>query len=449
MAISKPVVAIVGRPNVGKSTLFNRLVEERRAIVEALPGTTRDRLYGDVSWRGQDFTLVDTGGLVPRAESDIARQVAIQVEMAVAEADVVVFIVDVRDGVTIADRDAAEMLRRLGKPVLLVANKVDNPQRSQDVVEFYALGLGEPLAISAYHNLGIDDLLDEVLGYLPAPTEVEEEPGLKVAIVGRPNVGKSQLLNAIIGEERVIVHESPGTTRDAIDTVFEHQGERLLLIDTAGIRRRGHIAPGIERYSTLRALRAIARADVALLVIDASEGITAQDAHIAGYVFDEYKGMVLVVNKWDLIEDEKKAGALIHQQLLDRLKFFPHAPVCFTSALLGQGIGAVLEAAKAVGRERAKQVEALALQSVFAKALAEHPPPTHGTKQLRIYSIAQEGVNPPTFVFTVNEVELVHFSYQRYLENRLRASFGFHGTPLRLIFRRRGRVRRSPAEAVP
>ncbi len=436
--MTKPLVAIVGRPNVGKSTLFNRLVRHRLAIVEDIPGTTRDRVYADASWWGHDFTVIDTGGLEPRPESGLHQQVKRQVELAVDEADVIVLMVDVLDGVTPADLEAADLLRKSGKSVVLVANKVDSHQRQAEALEFYELGLGEPVPVSAYHGRGIDRLLDRLAPLLPAASAEPETPGLlKVAIAGRPNVGKSMLFNALLGQERVIVDESPGTTRDAIDTRFTYEGQPVLLIDTAGIRRRGRVETGIEQYSVLRALRAVDRADVALLVIDISEGMTDQDLHIAGYIRQAFKGMVLVANKWDLAEDMSQQE--LSREFSYKLRFLPGVPILFTSALTGQGVSQVVPAAQEVRKERLKRIAPPELSSTIKDAVARQPPPPVAGRRLKLYSVAQSEVNPPTFVFSVNNAALVHFSYERYLENCLRRAFGFAGTPLRLIFRGKGK----------
>jgi len=435
--MTKPIVAIVGRPNVGKSTLFNRLVGKRLAIIEDEPGTTRDRLYADIVWRENALTLVDTGGLLLTPDSDIAQRVKEQVEVAIAEADVIIFLVDVVDGVTHMDRDIAEMLRRSNKPVMLAVNKVDNERRRLDAAEFYELALGDPLPISAYHDIGVDELLDQVVERLPYIPPEEELEMMKVAIVGRPNVGKSTLLNAILHQERAIVAETPGTTRDAIDTVFEYNGERILLIDTAGIRRRGRIGSGIERYGAARALRAIARADVALLLTEATEPLTAQDAHIAGYIQQAFKGMVLVVNKWDLVEAVADRDQYTWE-IQRRLRFMPYVPIFYVSARLGKGVEDILKAAREIYEGRKKRVPTALLNSMVHDAVAAHAPPSVAGRKLKILYATQAEINPPTFVFFVNDPTLVHFSYRRYLENRLRQSFGFKGTPLRLIFKRRG-----------
>ncbi len=436
--MTKPIVAIVGRPNVGKSTLFNRLVGSRVAIIEDEPGTTRDRLYADVEWKESAFTIVDTGGLLLDSPNVMERSVKDQVAVAIEEADSIIFMVDVLDGVTPVDKELAELLRRSGKPLALVANKADNEQRSYDAAQFYELSLGDPTPVSAYHDLGITDLLNSVVERLPYVPPEEETDMLKVAIVGRPNVGKSMLLNAILGRERTIVDDRPGTTRDAIDTIFEHNDERILLIDTAGIRRRGQVGTGIERYSVARALRAISRADVALLVTEAIEPVTAQDTHIAGYVQQAFKGIVLVVNKWDLVEEEADKKQFT-REVQRRLKFMPYVPVVYTSALHGKGIGDVLSAAGEVFESRQRRVGTSKLNGAMQDILARHAPPAVAGRKLKVLYATQAEINPPTFVFSVNDPALLHFSYRRYLENELRQRFDFPGTPLRLVFKRRGK----------
>jgi len=435
--VSKSIVAIVGRQNVGKSTLLNRMAGKPIAIVADLPGTTRDRIFADVSWQGAGFTIVDTGGLELRPRSTMAQEVREQVEAAVAEADAIIFLVDVKDGIIPSDSEIADMLRRSSKPIILVANKADNAKLETRAVEFYQLGLGEPLVISAYHSLGIAELLDEIITLLPAAPPIKAEPEvLKVAIVGRPNVGKSMLLNALVGEERAIVDDVPGTTRDAIDTLFDFGGQSVLLIDTAGIRRRGRLGVGVERYSVLRALRAIDRADIALLVLDATELVTAQDMHIAGYIQQAAKGIVLVVNKWDLVADGNIKE--YHKYILQHIKFMSYAPVLCISAKFGQGVDKVMPEARRVYQERLKRLSTATVNSVVQQAVAAHNLPRSGTKRLKILYATQAEVNPPTFVFFVNDAGLIHFSYRRYLENKLRQSFGFAGTPLRLVFKTRG-----------
>ncbi len=438
--MTKPIVAIVGRPNVGKSTLFNRLAGERIAVVEDLPGTTRDRVYSDITWGERELTLIDTGGFEPRPDSDLRQKVKHQAEVAIEEADVILFMVDVLDGVTIPDQETAEALMRSRKPIILAVNKADNDQRRQQAFQFHELGIGEPMAISAHHGIGVSDLMDEVCAKLPPPEPAAEEPEmLKIAIVGRPNVGKSMLLNAILGQERAIVSEIPGTTRDATDTVFNYGGESMLFIDTAGIRRRGKIEVGIERYSVMRSLNAISRSDVALLVIESAEIMNEQDMHIAGYIHEALKGIVVVVNKWDLARELGVDKTQCASEIKQKLKFFPDAPIVFASAQFGKGIGQVLSAAKRVYQERQKRLPTPLLNEEMNRVVAAHPPPSLWGKQLKLSYVTQPGVNPPTFVFFVNDPRLIHFSYQRYLENSLRKAFGFKGTPLKLIFRRKGK----------
>jgi len=468
----KPLVAIVGRPNVGKSTFFNRMIGERAAIVEDMPGTTRDRLYGDTDWNGRDFTLIDTGGLelgsgIPVGQvgltgqpGDIMDHVKAQAQLAIEEADVIVFMVDARSGITPADEEVADLLRRTKTPVILTANKADNASRRLDAVEFYSLGLGEPIPISSSQGTGTGDLLDLIVEALPPQDEEEEEeeediPG--IAIVGRPNVGKSSLLNAILGFERSIVSDVPGTTRDVIDTQFEFDGHKLTLIDTAGIRRRGRVGPGVEKYSVLRSTRAIERCDIALMVIDASEGLAAQDTHIAGTIHDQAKGVIVVVNKWDLAQEQRRAeregqypdpddeikSAEEYRKILEEgLKFIPYAPVIFASAKTGYHVKAILETALDIAEMRYLRVPTSRLNELVREAVRRHDPTTLLHKPLKIYYATQTRVNPPTFVFFVNDPQAVHFSYERYLENRLREAFSFRGTAIRLYFRPRSREER-------
>ena len=439
--MTRPIVAIVGRPNVGKSTLFNRLVGERLAIVEDLPGTTRDRVYADISWGKHELTIVDTGGLEPRSESDLRQKVKDQAEVAIREADVTIFMVDVEEGVTIPDQEVSEALRRAGKPLVLAVNKADNERRRHQAFQFHELGIGEPIAISAFHGTGTMDLMDTVCAMLPAPAPAAEEPDmLKIAIVGRPNVGKSMLLNAVLGQERAIVSDTPGTTRDAVDTVFRYDGESVLFIDTAGIRRRGRVEGGVERYSVMRALRAIAKADVVILVTEAAEVITAQDTHIAGYVQQALKGMVLAVNKWDLAGELEKDMVECTRESLQRLKFFPGVPILFVSALSGSGVDQILPAAIKVSRDRQKRVSTASLNEEVRRIISAHSPPSVRGKRLKVSYVTQAEVSPPTFIFFVNDPKLLHFSYHRYLENKLREAFDFGGTPLKLIFKRKGKV---------
>jgi GTP-binding protein len=433
--LSQPIVALVGCPNVGKSALFNRLVGERLAIVQDQPGTTRDRLYVDAEWAGREFTLVDTGGLLVAPTDDLSRQVQAQATLAIHESDVVIFVVDVLAGITPGDWDVADVLRRSAKPVILAVNKADNAERRLAANEFYALGIEPLFAISALHGTGTGDLLDAVVASFPPAPEEEPAERVGIAIVGHPNVGKSSLLNAILGQERVIVSPIPGTTRDAIDTQLVWRGQEVMLIDTAGIRRRGAVAPGIEKYSVLRALRAINRADVALLVIDASQGVTAQDAHIAGYILEESKSVVVVVNKWDLVEKEPGVEAAYRESVRQTLKFLPYVPILFASALKRRGVKEVMDTAVRVREARFHRLSTGELNSLVRDAVAAHAPPSRWGKRLRIYYATQPQVDPPTFVFFVNDVRLLHFSYERYLENRIRERYPFEGTPIRLQFR--------------
>jgi GTPase len=456
----KPILAIVGRPNVGKSSFFNRLIGEQVAIVEDEPGTTRDRIYGDTEWNGVEFMVIDTGGMVlgsmaepgtgPQGEvteEDIMTRTREQADTAIEEADVILFMVDAKSGLTAADSDIAEVLRKSHKPVILAANKADTEERRQNAVEFYELGLGDPIPMSSKHSINTGDLLDKVVEAFPAaPVEEEvDDEEIRIAIVGRPNVGKSRLLNAILGQERVIVSEVPGTTRDAIDTPFEYteeEGENantysVTLIDTAGIRRRGRIEAGIERYSVIRTLRAIQRADVVLLVIDATEGITAQDTHIAGYVLEESKGMVLVVNKWDLVEKDSNTIYTYTTHLQQELNFMPYVPFVFISAKFGQRVIKVLPAALKVAKERTKRVSTGQLNKLMKEAVEAHPPASKPGKWVKFYYATQADIRPPTVVFFTNDADSVHFSYKRYLENQIRGAFGFEGTPIKLIFRTR------------
>jgi GTPase len=468
----KPLVAIVGRPNVGKSTFFNRMIGERVAVVEDLPGTTRDRIYGDTDWNGRDFTLIDTGGLefgpdIPVGQfglngqpGDLMKHVQAQAELAIEEADVIVFMVDARSGITAADQEVAEVLRRTSKPVILAANKADSARIRQDVVEFYGLGIGEPIDISSLQGIGTGDLLDVIVEALPPEEEQsgeEEEDIPRIAIVGRPNVGKSSLLNAILGYERAIVSEVPGTTRDAIDTELEFEGRKLRLIDTAGIRRRGRVGPGVEKFSVLRSSRAIERADVAILVVDASEGLAAQDTHIAGEIQEQAKGVVVVVNKWDLAQEQRRAAredrppkpneeietAEAYRRIIaEGLKFIPYAPIIFTSAKTGYHVKSLLETALTISDNRFLRVPTARLNEVVQEAKRRHHPTIFRGKVAKIFYATQTQVNPPTFVFFVNDPQALHFSYERYLENQLRAAFGFKGTGIRMFFRARTQTER-------
>jgi GTP-binding protein len=435
--MTRPVVAIVGRPNTGKSTLLNRIVGKPLAITEDLPGTTRDRNMATVTWQGVEFTMVDTGGLEIEPRSTIARGVKTQVETAISQADVIVDVVDAIDGVMPLDFEVADVLRRASKPVLVAANKADNDRLETEALEFYELGLGEPLAVSAHHSRGVAELLDRIVELLPSRPPVETAPeAIKVAIVGRPNVGKSMLLNTLVGDERAIVDEAPGTTRDAVDTPFDFEGQSVLLIDTAGVRRRGQVKSGVEQYSVLRTLRAIDRADIALLVLDATEMVTTQDTHIGGYIQQAAKGIIIIANKWDLIENKDMAGW--NKLIKNQFKFASYAPILYTSAKSGQGVDRIMPQVSQVYQERLKRLSTAKVNSVIQQAVMAHNRPRIKNKQLKIFYATQAEVNPPTFVFFTNDARLVHFSYRRYLENKLRQAFGFSGTPLRLNFKTRG-----------
>jgi len=433
-----PIVSIVGRPNVGKSTLFNRLAGAPLAIVEDLPGTTRDRIFADIDLLDHEVTLIDTGGLEPAPGSEMGRKVKKQVEAAIAESDLVIFVVDARDGLIAADSEIADKLRSLGKQVVLVANKAETEKQRSSAAEFYRLGLGAPLPISAHHGRGIHELLEAVVAKLPPQDAVEKDEGKpRLAIVGRPNVGKSLLVNVLAGAERVIVDPTAGTTRDATDTVVRHDGREVVLIDTAGIRKRGKAGLGLENYGLVRTLRAINRCDVALLVMDATEFITAQDTHVAGYIKEACKGIVLVVNKWDLADQDARDD---YVALVDRrMKFIAHAPILFVSALTGLGVKNIIPVALEAWDERQKKLPDDVIDGLIREAVASHAPPPRGTRRLEVYRAYQGGTNPPSFTFLVNDPLLVHFSYERYLENRLRQTFGFYGTSLKLLFKKASR----------
>ncbi len=454
-----PIVALVGRPNVGKSTLFNRLAGERLAVVDDTPGTTRDRLVAEAEWSGVNFMIVDTGGIDPMqygagrqplsvGSADYIAQIRYQAEIAIQEADAVLFLVDAASGITPADHEVAQILRehqveKGGKwipPVLLVVNKADSAARREQALQFYELGMGEPYPISALHGTGTGDLLDALVAQLPQRSEqeeTEEEERVKIAIVGKPNAGKSSLLNRLLGQERAIVSPIPGTTRDAVDTPMEYNGVPITLIDTAGIRRRGKIEPGVEKYSVLRALNAIQRADVVLLVVDAVSGVTAQDTHIAGFILDAWKSAVLLINKWDAIEKDAFTMEEYTRRIRQQLNFMDYTPVLFISAKTGQRVDQVLPLALQVQEERLVRLSTSQLNQLFQKAQDQHSPPTHAGRQLKIYYATQVRSDPPTFLLYVNDPKLAHFSYLRYLENRLREVYPFLGTPVRLVLRPR------------
>ncbi|HIQ72499.1 MAG TPA: ribosome biogenesis GTPase Der [Candidatus Onthenecus intestinigallinarum] len=439
--MAKPLVAVVGRPNVGKSTFFNRIAGRRISIVEDTPGVTRDRIYADVEWLGRPFTLIDTGGIDPRTDDILLAQMRRQAEIAIETCDVILFFVDGRAGMTADDMDVANMLRRTNKPVLLVVNKVDVQEMHDAVYDFYALGIGEPIAISSANMLGLGDLLDEIVKLLPQETTAQdegEEHVIQVAIVGRPNVGKSSLTNRLLGQNRTMVSDIPGTTRDAIDTELLQDGARYNIIDTAGIRRKRTIEDdSIERYSIVRSLTAVRRCDVCVIVIDANDGVTEQDTKIAGYAHDEGKAAVVVVNKWDALEKDDKTLESYRKKVIEDLKFMSYAPVLFISALTGQRTGRVLQAVKAAYEQYSKRVTTGVLNDVLADATAALQPPVSGGRRLKIYYATQQSACPPAFVLFINDETLMHFAYERYLENQFRKAFGFEGTPIRFILRQK------------
>ena len=452
----KPVVALVGRPNVGKSTLFNRLAGEPLAVVDNIPGTTRDRLVAEAEWNGVFFDIVDTGGIDPVPSSagkqplsvgsaDFIEAIRFQAETAIQEADAVLFLTDAESGVTPADQEVALILRRYQQeregrfwpPVLLVVNKADSKSRRDQALQFYELGMGDPYPISALHGTGTGDMLDALVGLLPPSSEEIETDSVKIAIVGKPNAGKSSLLNRLLGEERSIVSPIPGTTRDAVDTPLEYEGISITLIDTAGIRRRGKIAPGVEKYSVLRSLRAIERADVALLMVDAEDGITAQDTHIAGFILDAWKSALILVNKWDIIPKDSFTMEEYTRHVRQELNFMDYVPVLFISAKTGQRVERVLPTALQVQEERLVRLSTSQLNQIFQKAQDTHPAPSQRGRQFKIYYATQVRSDPPTFLLYVNDPKLAHFSYLRYLENRLREVYPFLGTPIRLVLKAR------------
>lgn len=436
--MAKPIVAIVGRPNVGKSTLFNKIAGKRISIVEDQPGVTRDRIYTEVEWLDRKFTLIDTGGIEPYSGDIILRQMKQQAEVAIETADVIVFLVDGQEGITASDQEVANLLRRTNKKIILAVNKIDAPKYKDNVYEFYNLGLGEPMGISAGQALAMGDLLDEIIKNLPAEEEDSyDEYTVKVAVVGKPNVGKSSLVNKILGEERVIVSDVPGTTRDAIDTPFTIGENKYVFIDTAGMRKKGKVFESVERYSVIRSLTAIERADVCLLLIDAKEGVSEQDSKIAGYVHDQGKAVVIIVNKWDVIEKDDKTIERYKADIRNELSFMDYAPMLFISALTGQRVNKVIELINHVSNQHAMRISTGVLNDIVSEAVLMNQPAISGGRRLKIYYATQVSVKPPTFALFVNEPDLMHFSYQRYLENQIRKAFSFEGTPIRFLLRKR------------
>ena len=433
----KPLVAVVGRPNVGKSTLFNAIVKKRVSIVEDIPGVTRDRIYFDAEWLGREFTLIDTGGIeFVDKDNRIFTSMRYQAELAIREADVILHVVDGKTGIQPQDREIASLLRSSGKPVILVVNKIDSVEQEMNIYEFYGLGLGDPVGVSAVNLMNLGDLLDEVLKNIKeVPVREEDESAVHVALVGRPNVGKSSLTNALLGKERVIVSDMAGTTRDSIDTHWRHDGTEFVLIDTAGMRRKGKIDLPVERYSVVRALRAIDRSDVAVLVLDGTEGVTEQDKKIAGYIHEAGKGCIIIVNKWDLVTKDSKTPLRYTDDIRRELAFLQYAPVLYASALTHRRVERLADLVKYVSEQQHMRVSTSVLNELIADAQLTNPPPTRGGRPLKIYYLTQASVAPPTFVLFVNDPALLHFSYKRYIENRLRETFGFEGTPVRIIAR--------------
>lgn len=436
--MSRPIVAVVGRPNVGKSTFFNKIVGRRVSIVEDTPGVTRDRIYAEAEWNGIKFDLIDTGGIEPDSKDIILSQMREQAQMAMDMADVILFIVDGKDGITTADEEVAGMLRRTGKKIILLVNKIDNPRKIPDnFYDFYALGLGEPIPVSSVNMLNLGDVLDDIVKSFP-DNKYEETDDIKVSVIGKPNVGKSSLINALVDDNRVIVSPIAGTTRDAIDTPFEWEENKYLLIDTAGIRRKSKVNEDIERYSVIRSIAAIERCDVCLVLIDAEEGLTEQDKKIAGEAHEAGKGIVVVVNKWDLVHKETNTMRDYRRKIESELLFMSYAPVIFISALKKERLGEVMAMVKFVAEKRALRVPTGQLNSLIADAVLMNQPPADKGKRLKVYYATQIGVKPPLFAFSINDRELIHFSYARYLENKIRAAFGFEGTSIKFLFRERG-----------
>ncbi|WP_077616455.1 ribosome biogenesis GTPase Der [Caenibacillus caldisaponilyticus] len=435
--MSLPVLAIVGRPNVGKSTIFNRMIGERLAIVEDTPGVTRDRLYGEAEWLGRRFNVIDTGG-IDLGDEPLLVQIREQAHLAMEEADVILFVVDGKDGLTNADQDVANILYRTDKPVVLGVNKMDNVKRRENLYEFYSLGFGDPIAISGAHGTGLGDLLDEIVRRFPEKSDDSyDDSVIRFSLIGRPNVGKSSLVNAILGRERVIVSDIPGTTRDAVDTVFERDGKTYVIIDTAGMRKRGKIYENTEKYSVLRAQRAIERSDVVLVVLNGEEGIREQDKKIAGYAHEAGRAVVIVVNKWDAVEKDEKTMDAFRRNIREQFRFLSYAPIVFVSAKTKQKLHRLLPVIDQVAENHSLRVKTSALNDCISDAIAMTPPPSDNGKRLKIFYATQVGVKPPTFVFFVNDPELVHFTYERFLENKLRETFGFIGTPIKLVMKKR------------
>lgn len=436
--MAKPIVAIVGRPNVGKSTIFNRIVGERISIVEDIPGVTRDRIYGEAEWLNHQFSLIDTGGIELEEQDEIFQLVREQAEIAIDEADVIIFIVDAKTGLLPADEEVAKLLFKSGKPVVLAVNKVDHPNQLENIYDFYSLGLGEPFPISGAHGSGLGDLLDEVVKHFPDREEEEyAEDVIRVAVIGRPNVGKSSLVNALLGEERVIVSPIAGTTRDAVDTFLTFDDQEFVLIDTAGMRRRGKVYEKTEKYSVLRALRAIERADVVLVVLNGEEGIIEQDKKIAGYAHEAGRGVILVVNKWDLVKKDERTMKEFTDKIRHHFHFLDYAPILFVSAKTKQRIHTILPKVVHVAEQHAMRIQTHIFNQIIADAVTSTPPPMDKGKRLKINYGTQVSVKPPTFVLFVNDPELLHFSYERYLKNKIREAFPFEGTPIRIIVRKK------------
>ena len=437
----KPIVAIVGRPNVGKSTLFNKIAGRRISIVEDTPGITRDRIYADAEWVGYEFTLIDTGGIEPDSQDIILSQMRNQANLAIDMADVIIFMVNIKDGITAADGEVAAMLRKSGKPVVLTCNKVDTPGNPpMEIYEFYNLGIGDIFPVSSIHGLGVGDLLDKVISYFPeGARNAEEDDSIKVAVIGKPNAGKSSLINKILGENRVIVSDIAGTTRDAIDSTYERNGQKYTLIDTAGMRKRGKISENVERYSVVRALNAVDRADACVIIVDATEGITEQDTKIAGYAHDNGKASVIAVNKWDIVEKETNTMKNFKNKVKEGFNFMMYAPSVFISAKTGQRVDELFDVINSAVEENQKRISTGLLNDVINEAIAMVQPPSDKGKRLKIYYATQASVKPPTFVLFVNNAELAHYSYTRYLENQLREKFGFEGTPIKFIIREKNK----------